>query len=300
MILMLSKKILLVIILISLPSVLVYSEKITILTDQYWNTMLERELSNDSHYKILQKIKEFLHINGSFRIGMKKINKIVIKVQDSRSAALSVKDKLGDIKKGTVVVSPLLSVYAADYAKDYPDLRFILPVINKTRRNSDNVVFALIDYSTAMEKAGSLAASKEKDVYGLFFTKDPFYKSNKEAFLKGWNDSGGGSKLHIDEFNKADDSGFYEAFINRVLASGGIAAVFGGQVNEDILSAFAGSKIEIITIGIDPWIKPGNKISASVDLSFKTMVSDILEYISNGTYGDELVIEAELFSYGLE
>ncbi len=297
---MLPKKILIVIILISLPSVLVYSEKITILTDQYWNTMLERELSNDSHYRIVQKIKEVLHLNSGFRIGMKKISKIVIKLQDSRSAALSVKDELGDIKKGIVIVSPLLSVYAADYAKDYPDLRFILPVVNRTKRNSDNVVFALIDYSTAMEKAGSLAASMEKDVYGLFFTKDPFYKSNKEAFLKGWNDSGGGSKLHIDELNRADDSGGYEAFANKVLEHGGIAAIFGGQVNEDILSAFAGSKIEIITIGIDPWINSENKISASVDLSFKTMVSDILEYIGNETYGAELVIEAELFSYGLE
>ncbi len=287
-------------ILCSVPAV--FAEKTVLITDQYWNAVLEKETEGSLFVKIRMlaaEILPFVNAPVPLRIGGTRIKRIVLPAEPAESLTQRIISALETSEAGNIICSPLFLPYADDAATEFPDRQFFLTGDDPDFiSSSENAVYFKTDYKTAYSEAGAWAAGLNEQVYALFFTGNSRYRTASKAFQDGWKAAGTGKKLNTKEFKRLEDANpdFLSAYESLLLKEPAAAAVFAGPVSGKVMDSFDGTPTRIITERASLWPDTGYDIAASVECGPVMIISVIVKSISTESYMKGGVIEAAFFS----
>ena len=292
----------LLLLILSAAGAQLFSESIGLITDEYWNAMLEEQLESEPVFKIKKYISEFLPVNltDTFRVEGKKIKKHIVYGSSNRFDQGELLSAVEESRASVLIISPLLDSFAVFLAESEPSRTFLVPVFEKEGKGGDeelpkNLIFLELDYSDACREAGIYAASMNLDTSAVFFSGNSCF----ESFMAGWNTVRKEEDLTVTRFSDPDNISEDDInhFTGSVIADKGTAVVFAGPHTGTYLSGFESSSVKVVTENLQSWRFTGFSAAASVELTALKIVSDAVKISAAGNYGDGKKIKAEFFSY---
>ncbi len=276
------------------------SQPVCLITDQFWDIALNRELEADKFYSLKNAV--FSHIpflqSESFRLKGKKVKKIVIEAEGKDKDRAAVADAVKNCGESYIILSPLFSAEAGEIAGEYTDKIFVLTGTGSTA-GTDNTVKVVYDYKKAFHSAGVWAGTRDEKTHAVFFKDEKLYPDSESSFISGWETVNERKNLNVSSVKDTEVSGNdlltgYEAFFQ---GGEGIAAVFAGPYTETVVTGLSDKPVSVVTINSGPWNFAGYSIAASIELGTIRILTEIVNYISIDNYDDPILIEAEFFLY---
>lgn len=267
--------------------------KYTLITDEYWNAVLQEELKtgNQTLYSLI--FKDSLRLEGKrIRIHTVQTDGRGYKTDDILSAA-------GNAGSDYIILSPMLSGYAEALTEKLPESVIMAAAVSKENENSigsgRRVIYFPFDYSGAFFECGKYAASLNLETAAVIYTGNSDYN----YFLEGWRTLRDIAELEVTEFSNPDVIGIDEitGFAEDVVTEKELVAVFAGPQTGEYLAELSSSKLRIITENIIPWSKSGLKVTASVEMPVMKVLSEIVNITATDDYADSNYVEADFFSY---
>ncbi|HAK44408.1 MAG TPA: hypothetical protein DCO79_00580 [Spirochaeta sp.] len=292
------------IILISFTNLNAWSEKINLVTDQFWNTMLEAELYRNPLDKFIRDTKEVLRFISSEKLSIEgeRISRYIAEAVGDVSDFELIKQIIGETE-GIIILSPLYAIYGCELAEIFSERFFIIPCLRPPSEcSAGNIAFFVFDYTAACSEAGRWAAGQHKPVFAIFYTADELYKQKNKAFLDGWTSQRDVNELDITEFSKADELSeeLLERYRTMVFEDEGLAAVFAGPYNETVLKRFDGGGTKFLSEDLQAWQGADFNAAGTVELSPVKILSNIVKSINADNYRNRKTIKAEFFLYDTE
>ena len=291
----------LLIILVLIPVFNVQSKSICLITDQYWNLILEQELSDNPLEKLRKGIFNSIPFlqNNNVIINRKVIKKNVVLMDTLTDDTAIIQDSIQNSDCDIVIFSPLLSDYAASIAEQFSEMVFIVLSSVPSEDYEENLFFVNIDYSKAFFDAGVWAATQDIDVQAVFMNAENKDFNAAETFKDGWKTLKPSEELDLLLLNTNEelDSDDFDSFESSFNDGEKIAAVFAGPYNESLLSKLDGHQAIILTERLQPWHSAGYNAAGSIEIGPVKMLTEIINFINIDTYKNGEVIEAEFFLY---
>ncbi len=260
-----------------------YSDSYVLVTDRYWNAMLEQE------YKpgLIKKIKIFieehtgLNFENNLRIDGKKIRLDLIEDDSVLGSVEKLSNEIRTASEDTVLLSPYISSAAEELAAMFPDKKIVALKADDNQNSEsftetvENLYHLIWDYEAAFLSAGKHAAEFDKTLIGIFYTGTPEFLNQYETFMKGFDSINPAVEKDIIKFTNIDDKNvvkkFNEKIVNHDIFS---AAVFAGPYNPDILAGEEGAGTEdILSANTLIWSNSGFQVKGSVELTPLTVLS---------------------------
>ncbi len=259
-----------------------YADSYVLITDKYWNTMLQQEYEPGLITKINTFIEERtgLKIENNIRVDGTKIRLDVIENDSVLGSIEKLSSEIRTSAEDTVLLSPYISSAAEELASMFPDKKIIALKAEDFHdseplpETGDNLFRLIWDYEQAFISAGEYAGKLEKPLIGVFYTGTPESRNQYEAFMEGVDSVNSALEKDILKFSSIDDKNvvrkFTEKIENHDIFS---AAVFAGPYNPDILAGEEGAGTEdILTANTLIWPNSGFQVKGSVELTPLTVI----------------------------
>lgn len=261
-----------------------------VVTDNYWDSMIEKEYSCSFFSKIPGLYDSVIVLNG------KLIKKYTVNADNSRFDQQELLSIMEGIRAEYIILSPLLTPYADFLAENFKHQKLILNGSGKSYGH-ENIFAVDFDFSRAFFECGEYTAGLNLATAAVFFTGNENYKN----FLEGWEKHRDVKELETVEFANPESLSIDEIsmFCDRINETKEAAVIFAGPYTGDYLDGIDSSKVILFTENLKIWSDSGITAAGSVDLGALTVLSEIVKIFSTESYTAEETVEAEFF-YGLE
>ena len=275
------------------------AENITLVTDNFWNVILEEELHRSVLSQLLVKVRDIwpFEISNSIRLEGKRIDRQVINLSGGDSELQSIR-RIIKGKEGIIILSPIFSIYGCELAQENPGLVFFAPCpAPPSECNGENLFYSVFDYSKAMYEAGAWAAEQIIKTSAIFYTGENGYRKRSEAFKHGWKSVKSLDEIKILEVRSLDriNEQTIEDFQTELNADSALAVVFAGPENNAVLEELDGGSYGILSENLMAWPESGFNTVASVELGPVRVLTEIIKSISIDSYGAGVSVKAEFF-----
>ncbi|MDC7226912.1 MAG: hypothetical protein PQJ61_09130 [Spirochaetales bacterium] len=273
---------------------------ITLITDQYWNSILEAELNSDPLREFIDEIRNSIAFLSSSKLRLPEggVERVIVDIGPTMS--IDALENAVPAGEGIIILSPLYAVYGCELASNNPESFFIIAGDNESSEcSAANIAFFRFDYTDACREAGVRAAGMNVVTAVMLYKGNEYYSARGESFIEGWVSIRNIDELFITEFADIKDveSDMIDEFEDYTIKESGLAVVFAGPHNGTVLDRFDGSEVKLAGEYLDSWTRTGYKTCMSVELGPSLILGEILKSIRADTYTVGGIIKAELFFY---